>query len=56
MRQTDVDVHLFLRFQNVNIVTHQEWMPQGPDAAPIDFAIWEILIKGFQKRRKSTIW
>ena len=23
---------------------------------PIDFAIWEILIKGFQKRTKPTIW
>ena len=56
MRQIDVDVHLYICFQNVNVVTHQEWMPSGPDAAPIDFAICEILIKGFHKRTKPTIW
>ena len=34
---------IYRRFQNVNVVTPREWKHKGPDAAPIDFAIWESL-------------
>ena len=38
--KADVNVHLYRRFQNVNVVTHREWKHKDQDAAPIDFAIW----------------
>ena len=39
--KADVNVHLYRRFQNVTVVTPLEWKHKGPDAASIDFAIWE---------------
>ena len=53
--KADVDVHLYIRCENVNVVKPQEGIHKGPDAASFDFAIWEILIRRFQKQRKSTI-
>ena len=41
--KADVNVHLYRRFQNVNVVTPRKWKHKGPDAAPIDFTIWESL-------------
>ena len=41
--KADVNVHLYRHFQNMNVVTHREWKHKGPDAALIDFAIWESL-------------
>ena len=38
-----VKVHLYRRFQKVIVVTPREWKHKGPDASPIDFAIWESL-------------
>ena len=38
-------------FPNVNVVT--EWMPKGPDAAQIDFAMWEILIKRLSEANET---
>ena len=38
-----VNVHSYRRFQNVNVVTPREWKHKGPDAALIDFTIWESL-------------
>jgi hypothetical protein len=26
----------------INFVTPEEWIPKGPDAAPMGFAIWGI--------------
>ena len=33
-----------------------ERMLKGPDATQIDFAIWKITEKRFQKRKGSTLW
>ena len=45
----------YKRKQNMNFVTPQEWMPDSPDAAPMDFAIWGTLKRRLQKRKIYTL-
>ena len=35
----------------MNVVTPLEWKDKGPDAAPIDFAIWESLQDALRSER-----
>ena len=45
----------YIRKQNMNFVTPQEWMPKSADAALMDFAIWGILKRRLQKRKIYTL-
>lgn len=45
----------YMRQQNINFVTPNEWMPKSPDAAPMDFGIWGILKRRLQKRKLYTL-
>ena len=45
----------YVRKQNMNFVTPQEWMHKSPDAALMDFAIWGILKRRLQKRKIYTL-
>ena len=49
--KADVNIHLYRRFQNVNVVTTREWKHKGPDASLIDFAIWESLQDALRSER-----
>ena len=41
-RHTSKQTLAYIRKQNMDFVTPQEWMPKSPDAAAMDFAIWGI--------------
>ena len=45
-----MNVHLYKRFQNLNVDIPHEWIPKGPDAVPVDFAILGILINRLYKQ------
>ena len=45
----------YVRKQNMNFVTPQEWMPKSPDAALMDFAIWGIFKRRLQMRKIYTL-
>ena len=45
----------YMRIQNMNFVTPQEWMPKSPDAAPMNVAIWGILKRSLHKRKIYTL-
>lgn len=45
----------YLLQQKINFVTPEEWMPESPDAASMDFAILGIIKRRLQKRKLYTL-
>ena len=54
-RHTSKETLQYLRNRNVNFIKPEEWMPQSPDAAPVDFGIWGILKRRLQKRNINSL-
>ena len=45
----------FLREHNVPFITPEEWLPNSPDCAPMDFFFWGYLKRRINKRSPKTI-
>ena len=45
----------FLRDNNIPLITPLQWMPNSPDAAPLDYFYWGYLKNRLNKRKVTTI-
>ena len=52
---TAKDTLEYLKKCKINYITPEQWMPNSPDAAPMDYAIWRHLKKQLNKSEIKTI-
>ena len=45
----------YLKKYKINYITPEEWIPSSPDAAPMDYAIWNYLKQRLNKTQTKTI-
>ncbi|CAF3866485.1 unnamed protein product [Rotaria sordida] len=49
------DILAYMKENKIKVITPEEWLPKSPDAAPMDYSIWNILKEQVRKHKISTL-